>query len=56
LNVEVRRTLDDPDVRKRYADQGFETVGMSSADFLARIRKDAERYKAVVQAAGIKPE
>jgi tripartite-type tricarboxylate transporter receptor subunit TctC len=56
LNVEVRRTLDDPDVRKRYADQGFETVGMSSADFHARIKKDAERYKAVVQAAGIKPE
>jgi len=56
LNVEVRRTLDDPDVRKRYADQGFETVGMSSADFHARIKKDAERYKAVVQAAGVKPE
>ena len=56
LNVEVRRTLDDPDVRKRYADQGFETVGMSSADFHARIKKDAERYKAIVQAAGIKPE
>ena len=56
LNVEVRRTLDDPDVRKRYADQGFETVVMSSADFHERIKKDAERYKAVVQAAGIKPE
>jgi tripartite-type tricarboxylate transporter receptor subunit TctC len=56
LNAEVRKTLSDPDVQKRYADQGFETVGMSSADFHARIRKDAERYKAIVQAAGIKPE
>jgi tripartite-type tricarboxylate transporter receptor subunit TctC len=56
LNAEVRKTLSDPDVQKRYADVGFETVGMSSADFHARIRKDAERYKAIVQAAGIKPE
>jgi tripartite-type tricarboxylate transporter receptor subunit TctC len=56
LNAEVRRTLGDADVQKRYADQGFETVGMSPAEFHARIRKDAERYKAVVQAAGIKPE
>jgi len=56
LNAEVRRTLNDPDVQKRYADQGFETVGMSPADFHARIKKDAERYKAIVQAAGIKPE
>ncbi len=56
LNAEVRKTLDSPDVQKRYAEQGFETVGMSSADFLARIKKDAERYKAVVKAAGIKPE
>jgi tripartite-type tricarboxylate transporter receptor subunit TctC len=56
LNAEVRKTLSDPDVQKRYADVGFETVGMSSAEFQARIRKDAERYKAIVQAAGIKPE
>jgi tripartite-type tricarboxylate transporter receptor subunit TctC len=56
LNTEVRKTLGDADVQKRYADQGFETVGMSPAEFHARIRKDAERYKAVVQAAGIKPE
>jgi tripartite-type tricarboxylate transporter receptor subunit TctC len=56
LNAEVRKTLSDPDVQKRYADQGFETVGMSSADFHARIKKDAERYKAIVRAAGIKPE
>jgi tripartite-type tricarboxylate transporter receptor subunit TctC len=28
---------------------------MSSAEFLARIKADAERYKRVVQKAGIKP-
>jgi tripartite-type tricarboxylate transporter receptor subunit TctC len=56
LNAEVRRTLDDADVRKRYADQGFETAGMSSADFNARIKKDLERYRGIVKAANIKPD
>ncbi len=56
LNAEVRRTLDLPDVRARYAELGSETAGMSPAAFLERIKKDAERYKAVVKAAGIKPD
>ncbi len=56
LNTEVRKTLDQPDVQKRFTETGSETVGMSQADFLARIKKDAERYKKVVQAGGIKAE
>jgi tripartite-type tricarboxylate transporter receptor subunit TctC len=56
LNTEVRRTMDLPDVQKRFTETGSETVGMSSAEFLARIKADAERYKRVVAAAGVKPE
>jgi tripartite-type tricarboxylate transporter receptor subunit TctC len=57
LTAEARRTLEMPDVRARFVETtGAETVSMSSADFLARIKKDAERYKAVVKTAGIKPE
>ena len=56
LNAEVRRTLDQPEVQKRFVETGAETFGMSSADFLARIKKDAERYSVVVKAAGVKPE
>ncbi|MGQ0653134.1 MAG: Bug family tripartite tricarboxylate transporter substrate binding protein [Betaproteobacteria bacterium] len=52
----VRQTLQDPDMRKRYADAGFEAVGASSSDFLARIKRDAARFKEVVQSAGIKSE
>jgi len=29
---------------------------MSSAEFLARIKSDAQRYSRVVKAAGVKPE
>ena len=56
LNAEIRTTLDQPDVRKRYADLGSLTAGMTPAAFLQRIKADAERYKVVVKAAGIKPE
>jgi tripartite-type tricarboxylate transporter receptor subunit TctC len=56
VNGEVRKTLEQRDVRSRLGDAGFEAVGMSQADFLARIRKDLERYRAIVKAAGVKAE
>ena len=56
INAEVRKTLDSPDVQKRFVEAaGAEAIGMSSADFLARIKKDAERYGRVVKAANVKP-
>jgi tripartite-type tricarboxylate transporter receptor subunit TctC len=56
INAEVRKTLEIPEVRKRFVESGgAEAVGMTSAEFLARIRADAERYKRVVQKAGVKP-
>jgi tripartite-type tricarboxylate transporter receptor subunit TctC len=56
LNTEVRKTMDQPDVQKRFTETGSETVGMSSAEFLTRIKQDTERYKRVVQQAGVKAE
>jgi hypothetical protein len=35
---------------------GAETVGMPPTEFLARIKKDAARYKQVVQTVGIVPQ
>src|SRR6266550_2227716 len=56
LNGEVRKTLADPDVQRRFVESGgAEAVGMSPAQFLIRIKQDAERYKRVVQKAGVKP-
>ena len=57
MNAEVRRTLGDPEVQKRFVESaGAEAIGMSSADFLVRIKADAERYGRVVRAAGVKAE
>jgi tripartite-type tricarboxylate transporter receptor subunit TctC len=56
INKEVRQTLAMPDVQKRFIESaGGEAVGMTPAEFLARIKSDAERYKRVVLQAGIKP-
>ncbi len=56
VNAEVRQTLSQPDVQKRFVESaGAEAVGMTQAEFLARIKSDAERYKRVVQQAGVKP-
>ncbi len=57
VNSEVRKTLSDPDVQRRFVESGgAEAIGMSSADFLARIKADAVRYGRVVKAAGVKAE
>jgi tripartite-type tricarboxylate transporter receptor subunit TctC len=56
INKEVRETLKSPDVQKRFIESaGGEAVGMTQQEFLARIKADAERYKRVVQKAGVKP-
>ena len=56
INAEVRKTLEVPEVRKRFVESGgAEAVGMTSAEFLARIKSDAERYRRVIQKAGVKP-
>ncbi len=56
LHAEVVKTLEQPDVKKRFADAGADIGGMSSADFAQRIRSDAARFKVIVQKAGIRPE
>jgi hypothetical protein len=48
--------LDDALVQKRLADGGLEPLKESTADFGAHMRRDHERFRAIVQAAGLKPE
>ena len=57
LYREVSEALKLPDVRERYAVVGgAETVGMPPADFHARIRKDAAKYREIVKTVGITPQ
>ena len=56
LHAEVVKTLQQPDVKKRFADAGAEVGGMSSAAFADRIRRDATRYKDVVKKGNIRAD
>ena len=56
LHTEVIKVLELKDVRERLAAVGGEAAGMSQAAFLAKIRTDADRFKKIVQSAGIKAE
>ena len=56
INKEVRDTLALPEVKQKFIDSaGGEAIGMTPAEFLTRIKADAERYKRVVQKGGVKP-
>jgi len=56
LHAEMVAILTAPDVREKFAQGGAETGGMSSAAFVAMIKREAAAYKAIVQKANIRPE
>ncbi len=56
LAASVNRALNDPALRPRIRDAGFIPGGGTSADAAALLRRDAERYAALIRAAGIRME
>jgi tripartite-type tricarboxylate transporter receptor subunit TctC len=57
LYKETVEALKLPDVKERYGSVGAaETIGMPPAEFHARVKKDLERYRKVVQTVGIQPQ
>jgi tripartite-type tricarboxylate transporter receptor subunit TctC len=56
LNAELVKTLDMPDVRKSFADQGADAKGGTPADFDAFMREESARWRTVVKQAGIKQD
>jgi len=57
LYKETVGVLQLADVKERYGTVGAaDTIGMPPAEFQARVKQDAERYKKVVETVGIKSE
>ena len=56
LHAEMVAILAMPDVREKFAQGGADTGGMSSAEFVAIIKREAAAYRAIVEKANIKPE
>lgn len=49
LNVEVRRALDDADVRERYAALGLAAAGSTPEILAQTLRRDVERYSGMIR-------
>jgi tripartite-type tricarboxylate transporter receptor subunit TctC len=54
LNAEIVKTLADPKVRERYAQNGLEPVGNTADEFAAVVRGDYEKYGRLVRELKIK--
>jgi len=56
LNAEVVKILKMPDVKERFAGGGVDTIPSSAAELDARVKQEAERFRAIVQKANIRPD
>jgi tripartite-type tricarboxylate transporter receptor subunit TctC len=56
LNREIQWVLDQPDIRKRFADGGLDITGGAPEAFEVLLRRDYAKYGKILQGAGIKPE
>jgi tripartite-type tricarboxylate transporter receptor subunit TctC len=56
LNTEINKVLNDADVRARFLTQGVEIVGGTPEQADTFLRSEAERWKKVVAATGIKAQ
>jgi tripartite-type tricarboxylate transporter receptor subunit TctC len=52
----IHEMQEDPAVKARLIDSGLEPLEESPGEFGARIRRDYERFRDIVKAAGLKPE
>ncbi len=56
MNRAIRKTMDDPVVRKRIEDTGSIMIGNTPEEFAAQIKAEFEVYKKVVAEQKLKPE
>jgi len=56
LNAEVVKILHMPDLKERFAGGGVDTIPSSAAELDARVKQEAERFRAIVQKANIRPD
>ncbi len=56
LNTAIVNGLKAADAKQRFADLGYEVIGDSPDEFMARIRTDVEKFGRVIKSAGIKLE
>lgn len=56
LNRDFRTVLADPEVQRKYQDQGMVPVGNTPAEFAERMAVEAREWKAIIEKSGAKPD
>ena len=56
IHTDAVSVIQRPDFLERVAKDGIEPVATSTEAFGAQIKAEIERYRPIVQAAGVKPE
>jgi tripartite-type tricarboxylate transporter receptor subunit TctC len=56
LSREVVKIMREPDIRERFANDGFDPAGYTPAEFSKFLREELAKWARVVKSAGIKPE
>jgi len=56
LSQAIAETLGQPEVAKRLADLSADPIASTPAGMAETMKQDAERWRAVIRAAGVKPE
>jgi tripartite-type tricarboxylate transporter receptor subunit TctC len=56
INAETAKILSRPDIKERFASGGVDTIPSSAAELDARVKREFERFGAIVQKANIRPD
>lgn len=56
LNTEIVKVLHQSDVKERLADQGFDVVASTPAQFAAYIKEQRSKYDKLIRQIGLKAE
>lgn len=56
LASEIRTVMSDPQVRRKFAEQGAIPIADSPDDFANRMRTESRQWKAIIEKTGVKPE
>ena len=56
LNRELRKIIDDPDVKSKLGNVGFEAISSTSKEFDDFIKVQLGKWSKMVKDAGIQPE
>jgi len=56
LNREIQWVLEQPDIRRRFADGGLDITGGTPEEFEEILKRDYTKFGKILMAAGIKPE